>query len=243
MVLICYFVANPYFQFKAFTIYQDLSAMKVTTDSCLFGAWCANEIQKLHCKNLLDIGTGTGLLSLMIAQKNKGLIDAVELDEKAARQASENISSSPWKENITIYHSDIMEHIGKYDCIISNPPFYENELQSPDTRNNLAHHSSRLTLLDLVQYAGKILVDNGYLFLLFPFKRQEEAEKMLMKQNIFIQKKVIVKQTVHHSPFRVMIMGSKYQKDLPHTEYLSIKEGQDYSEGFKTLLKDYYLYL
>jgi tRNA1Val (adenine37-N6)-methyltransferase len=236
-------VANSYFQFKEFTVNQDLSAMKVTTDSCLFGAWCANEIQQVHCTNILDIGTGTGLLSLMIAQKNNGNIDAVELDEKAAGQASENILSSPWKENITIYHSDILEHIGKYDCIISNPPFYENELQSPDTRNNLAHHSSRLTLLDLVQYAGKILVDNGYLFLLFPFKRQEEAEKMLMKQNIFIQKKVIVKQTVHHSPFRVMIMGSKYQKDLPHTEYLSIKEGQDYSEGFKTLLKDYYQYL
>jgi tRNA1Val (adenine37-N6)-methyltransferase len=236
-------VANSYFQFKEFTVNQDLSAMKVTTDSCLFGAWCANEIQQVHCTNILDIGTGTGLLSLMIAQKNNGNIDAVELDEKAAGQASENILSSPWKENITIYHSDILEHIGKYDCIISNPPFYEKELQSPDIRNNLAHHSSKLTLLELVQHAGKILADNGYLFLLLPFKRQQEAEKILAEQNIFIQKRVIIKQTASHSPFRIMIMGSKYRKGRSHTDYLSIKDGPDYSEAFTNLLKDYYLYL
>src|SRR6476620_9900071 len=217
--------------------------MKVTTDSCLFGAWSAAEIQKLHCSRILDIGTGTGLLTFMNAQKNNGQINAVELDEHAAQQSSENISSSPWKDTISIYHSDILEHTGKYDCIISNPPFYENELRSPDAKNNLAHHSSRLTLLDLVQYAGKSLTDHGYIFLLLPYKRMEEAEKLLDGQNIFIHKKVIVKQTTQHSPFRVMIMCSKYRNDLSVTDFLSIKEGEDYSDRFKDLLKDYYLYL
>jgi tRNA1Val (adenine37-N6)-methyltransferase len=237
------FVANTYFQFKEFKVSQDISAMKVTTDSCLFGAWCADEIQKLNCTTILDIGTGTGLLALMIAQKNSGQINAVELDEKAARQALENISSSPWKERISIYHSDILEHRGKYDCIISNPPFYENELPSPDTRNNLAHHSLRLSLSDLVQYAGKSLADQGYIFLLLPYKRLAEIEKMLAEQNIHIHKKLAVKQTNQHSPFRIMIMGSKNRNKLMVDEFLSIKEGQDYSARFSNLLKDYYLYL
>ena len=217
--------------------------MKVTTDSCLFGAWCAAELQKLHCSKILDIGTGTGLLALMIAQKNAGQINAVELDENGARQASENIASSPWKDRIYIYHSDILEHTGSYDCIISNPPFYENELQSPETRNNLAHHSSRLNLSVLIQYAGKSLTDHGHIFLLLPYKRLAEAEKLLAGQNIFIQKILVVKQSTQHSPFRVMFMGSKYRRDLPVTEFLSIKEGIDYSAKFKYLLKDYYLYL
>lgn len=238
-----FFVANTYFQFKEFTVSQDRSAMKVTTDSCLFGAWCADEIQKLHCINILDIGTGTGLLALMIAQKNAVQINAVELDENAASQAVENISSSPWKDRISVYHSDIMEHRGKYDCIISNPPFYENELPSPDSRNNLAHHSSSLNLLDLLEYAGKSLTDKGYIFLLLPYKRIAEIEKMLDAQNIYIHKKLVVKQTTQHSPFRVMIMGSKYRVELTDNELFSIKEGQDYSARFKNLLKDYYLYL
>jgi tRNA1Val (adenine37-N6)-methyltransferase len=217
--------------------------MKVTTDSCLFGAWCAAELQKLHCSKILDIGTGTGLLALMIAQKNSGTIDAVELDENAFRQASENILSSPWKASISIYHADIIKHSGQYDCILSNPPFYENELSSPDPRNNLAHHSSRLTLVELIQYTGQILTNNGYLFLLLPYKRLAEAEKMLLKNDLYLNKTVIVKQTTNHSPFRVMIMAGKSRKEIFGTEILSIKEGDTYSEGFKDLLKDYYLYL
>lgn len=217
--------------------------MKVTTDACLFGAWCAVEIQKLNCSNALDIGTGTALLSLMIAQKNAIAIDAVELDNNAARQASENIASSPWKNNITLYHSDILEHIGKYDCIVSNPPFYENELQSPDARNNMAHHSSRLTLLKLIQYADQMLNLNGYLFLLLPFKRLANAEKLLLDQGFYLHKMVIVKQTSHHSPFRIMVMAGKNRQANLEPEYLSIKEGDVYSDPFQVLLKDYYLYL
>ncbi|MDQ6609132.1 MAG: 50S ribosomal protein L11 methyltransferase, partial [Bacteroidota bacterium] len=95
---------NTYFSFKQFTIYQDRCAMKVTTDGCLFGSWCANEIYKLiHSQvYLLDIGAGTGLLSLMIAQKNKCVIDAIEIDKEAAMQAIENISASPWNKKIYV---------------------------------------------------------------------------------------------------------------------------------------------
>ena len=107
--------------------------MKVTTDSCVFGAWAAKQIKQLEEKpgKVLDIGCGTGLLSLMIAQINKTTIDAVEIEENAFQQANENISNSPWHDLIQTHHADILNFQPevKYDCIITNPPFYENELK------------------------------------------------------------------------------------------------------------------
>ena len=113
-------MANNYFRFKQFTIQQDKAAMKVTTDGCLFGAWVAKQIgeQPMTAVKLLDVGTGTGILSLMIAQKNPDCsIDAVEIDNNAYEQANENIISSPWKENIQVFHADIksFEPGKKYD--------------------------------------------------------------------------------------------------------------------------------
>ena len=129
-------MANPYFSFKQFTVRHDRCAMKVTTDSCLFGAWMARELQQLSgIQDIWDIGTGSGLLSLMVAQKNNVVIDAIEIDPAAAAQASENSSASPWSENIRIIHEDVRtaDPGKKYDVIISNPPFYERELPPATT--------------------------------------------------------------------------------------------------------------
>ena len=153
-------MANNYFQFKQFIIHQDRCAMKVTTDSCLFGAWVAAAVRSQDpiaigsgVRSLLDIGAGTGLLSLMIAQKNNISIDAIEIDKDAFLQASENIAASPWSERIKISHADIKYFNplpAKYDIIVSNPPFYENEWQSESLQRNTAHHSSELLLTDLL---------------------------------------------------------------------------------------------
>jgi tRNA1Val (adenine37-N6)-methyltransferase len=241
-------MSNPYFQFKQFTVFHDRCAMKVTTDACLFGAWCADEIQnsKLKISNLLDIGAGTGLLSLMIAQKNNVKIDALEIDREAAQQASENIDSSPWKENINVIRQDILSFHPekKYDCIISNPPFYEKELVSQNQEKNLAHHSSHLNLLQLLITIKNLLNEEGCFFLLLPFKRMHEAEKTLSKNQFFIHKKIIVQQTTQHSPFRIMFMGMKKKEVQNPVSTISISdENKQYTPEFTALLKDYYLYL
>src|SRR5262245_3491214 len=131
-------MANNYFQFKQFTIHQDRCAMKVTTDSCLFGAWVASRESAARSspgtrRRILDIGGGTGLLALMLAQRTNAFIDSIEIDKDAFQQAEENVKASPWSDRISLYHGDAREFSfqHKYQTIICNPPFYEKELKSP----------------------------------------------------------------------------------------------------------------
>jgi tRNA1Val (adenine37-N6)-methyltransferase len=220
--------------------------MKITTDACLFGAWCAAEIKIGNSENnsLLDIGTGTGLLSIMIAQKNNCLIDTVEIDKSAAQQAEENIAASPWQERILVHQKNILEYTGKqYFAIVTNPPFYENELQSTNKKKNEAHHDAGLKLTELFAYLKKHLSQDGHFYLLLPYKRIDEAEKILKREELFIEKKVIVSTSPLHKPFRVMIKGRQLKTTKEESVlYINISK-QQYSNEFVQLLKDYYLYL
>src|SRR5450631_830225 len=121
---------NSYFRFKQFVIQQDRSTMKVCTDSCVLGAWTALQLGQV--KTILDIGTGTGLLALMLAQKSEGLIDAVESDPESAGQARENIGQSSWSDRIRVVEKDARDYLNEthYDFIITNPPFFESDLRS-----------------------------------------------------------------------------------------------------------------
>jgi tRNA1Val (adenine37-N6)-methyltransferase len=241
-------MANSYFQFKQFTIYHERCAMKLTTDSCFFGAWAAEEIQnsKVKIQNVLDIGTGTGLLSLMIAQKNQIKIDAVEIDKEASIQAIENIKASPWKDRIKIFNEDILsfQPAKLYDSIICNPPFYENELASLNKKKNLAHHSEQLIISQVLSIISTQLKEDGLFFLMYPFKRKEEIEKLFKQQNLHLLNSVILRQSVKHSPFRVIVMGTNKKADGHHSATIAIwNEHQQYTDEFVDLLKDYYLYL
>ncbi len=246
-------MANSHFQFKQFTIQQDRCAMKVTTDGCLFGAWAADLInkEKLIINDCLDIGTGTGLLSLMLAQKTTNAeIDAIEIDEGAAKQAQENADASPWKDKIFVMPGDAKDMaytFGKeYDVIISNPPFYENELASPDPQKNTAHHNSGLLLADLLQVIKDILHPDGRFYLLLPYKRFLEAGLLFQKYHLDINHTTLIMQSPQHTPFRFFVAGnhsgnseSAYTKD----KIVIRDEQNNYTEAFVNLLKDYYLYL
>ncbi len=222
--------------------------MKVTTDACLFGAWAAEEIKSKNSKvkTLLDIGTGTGLLPLMIAQIIPGAkIDSIEIDKDSFEQAAENIAASPWPGRINIIHADARNFSCeyKYDIIISNPPFYEKELKSEDKKKNIAHHGNDLSLRELLLIIQKYLAADGTFYLLLPYKRNEEIKKLIMKNDLFIQQIVFVKQSARHDNFRIMISGKLNTTKSSETliDEIVIKDGSDnYTQQFITLLKGYY---
>jgi tRNA1Val (adenine37-N6)-methyltransferase len=242
---------NDYFQFKQFTIQQAKSAMKVCTDACLFGAIVADEISRSSSEisshnidNILDIGTGTGLLSLMLAQQVKANIHAVEVDENAFQQAHENIKQSPWNDRITVHHTAIQDYqpTTKYDFIISNPPFFENDLKSEDTKRNLALHSEALTLQELLDNIKRLLTPTGSFAILLPYQRSVYFDDLASKSGYSLQQKTVVKQTEKHQPFRSMLWYATQQTTRREHEII-IRQKENYSKEFISLLKDYYLYL
>ena len=236
---------NTWFQFKQFTIHQEKSAMKVCTDACLFGAWVAKKIEenKIKADNILDIGCGTGLLSIMIAQKSAAQIDAVEIDKDAFDQAKENIALSAWREKINIYHNSVtnFKSSNKYELIICNPPFYENQLKSNDDGRNKAMHATTLSFLELANALKNNVSKKGHAAVLLPYSFVKNFEEILFTQQLFIVEKMNVAHSPLHPFFRSMLLISTIKEDL--SEYsLSIKKSEkEYSTEFIELLKDYYL--
>ncbi len=209
--------------------------MKVCTDACLFGAWVAGKVNSLqmtvdrNTERALDIGTGTGLLALMLAQKFDGFIDAIDIQPDAVQQATNNAGSTAWSQRVQVYDTDLSNwQASSYDYVISNPPFYEKDLKSPDSQRNLALHDTGLTLTSLFEHVARLLKPHGSFELLLPAHRQAATEQ------------VSVCQTEKHTPFRVMFWFERSNTSGEET-IMWIKENGMYTEGFRDLLRDYYL--
>ena len=218
--------------------------MKVCTDACILGALVAKEIESFSPEKILDIGCGTGLLSLMIAQKSGGIIDAVEINEDAAVQAKENAAASPWANRIRIIHADILDIKPgeKYGLIISNPPFFEDDLKSADKNKNAAKHDTTLKLEGLLASIKMHIADDGMAAVLLPYQRTEWFVERAAADFLFVQKKVLIRQTPHHDYFRSVIFLSAFPRYETKNESLVIHDNnRQYTEAFKMLLKDYYL--
>jgi tRNA1Val (adenine37-N6)-methyltransferase len=223
--------------------------MKVCTDACLFGAWLADTFtsEASQPQRMLDIGGGTGLLSLMLAQALPGAeIDAVEIDPAAAGQAAENVANSTWKDRIHILNKNILDHTTAhpYDLIISNPPFYENDLKSADERKNAAKHDDRLSLALLIKKIQDLLSPQGQAALLLPYHRMQSCEFLLAKHGFYIQHKMLVNQTANRKlPFRAMCIFGKTNGPVQTGEMIIRKDQEHYDEQFIRLLKPFYLKL
>jgi tRNA1Val (adenine37-N6)-methyltransferase len=194
---------------------------------------------------VLDIGTGTGLLTLMLAQKMNASFDAVEIDDHAFEQASQNFAESDWKDRISIHHNDITQFSAsqKFDLIVSNPPFYEKDLKSDKHKINLARHDSSLTLSALLQTCNALLANEGSVVLLLPYHRLADLEKEAQTNGLHIVRLLQMKQTNTHNYFRI---GAVLRKQFAEcvVEDITIKDAsQQYTSEFVELLKDYYLYL
>ena len=253
-------MANTFFQFKKFIVHQEQTSMKVCTDACLFGAWAASDSQVKEAYCILDIGTGTGLLSLLLAQvNNNATITAIEIEQAAATEAASNFKLSSWGNQLNLVH-DAIQNFGNnantlYDVIITNPPFYEGDLKSPDENKNTAAHSTALPWNVLIENATKLISKGGSFFVLVPTLRAYTMQKLCDTHGLQLVAEVLVHNTAKNLPIRAM---QKFVKQHPEQivaektndviqvkrTKIFIKDGDNnYSPEFIALLKDYYLHL
>lgn len=238
-------MASSYFEFKQFKVYHDRCAMKVGTDGVLLGAWVNIRDQ---FRNVLDIGTGSGLIALMLAQRNTNIdIDAIDIDQGAINQSLFNISNSPYKDRIKCLLKDLNSFAKdcdkKYDLIVSNPPFFINSLKSPNDKRSIARHTDSLQIEDLIEKASSLLTEDGCFSLIFPFEQKEQLLNIGDKYKLHPQRITNVYPTPTSQPKRVLIEYSK--KNIYREENnLTIEiERHKYSEEFCALAKDFYIKL
>lgn len=235
-------MANDYFEFKQFNIQQDKCAMKVGTDGVLLGAWVAIE----SCNTILDVGTGTGLIALMLAQRSNAKIDAIDIDREAITQASGNILSSVFANQIQVYHTPFEEFVMRaehtYDLIVSNPPYFVKSLKSPDIKKNLARHTDTLPLSLLLSKSKSLLTPNGRIAVILPFQRQKELLEIVMENNLYIIRKTEVIPTPNALPKRLLVELSVNVPTSCVSDSLVIEENRhQYSTDYIKLTKDFYL--
>ena len=217
--------------------------MKVTTDSCLFGAWTAQQLRHLKSNHtILDIGSGSGLLSMMMAQQTAARIEGIEIQASDYEQSLENISQSPFAGQIRIYHADVLNFPFQqpYDIIVSNPPFYEKDLKGSSSGKNIAHHDTGLQLDSLLKLVQKNLSSSAILYLLLPAKRWEDVQQLISEQGLHVQELVWVCHSEKHAASRIMVKASLKTSAVAERN-LYIYEDNAYSLEFQALLSDYYL--
>lgn len=220
--------------------------MKVCTEACLFGAWLAAEFRDKNIASGLDIGTGTGLLSLMLAQETTiAKLDAIELDEPASKQAKANFETSPWGPRLQVFQGDALRYSfpQAYSLVFSNPPFFEQSLLSPDARLNQAKHESELDLASLIQLAEEVTAEGGYFAILLPYVRTESLLEKIGTSKFQLYKRMNVCQTEKYAPFRSFCLFRKNSPINMQVSTICIRENGDYSPAFSRLLQPYYLYL
>jgi len=208
-------MANDYFQFKRFTIHQGLCAMKVGTDGTLLGAWAHGG------HRILDIGTGTGLIALMMAQRfTEAHITAIDIDDKAVEQAQQNVDASPFASRISVEKRDVTTMSAEitFDSIVCNPPYFVNSLHCPDERRTMARHADTLTYRDLMESATRLLADDGELSVVIPFDCRQRLESEAMLAGLFKVRICGVKTTLAKPPRRFLLAFKKHPAPLEQSE-------------------------
>ena len=235
-------LTDAMFQFKEFSIHQDRTAMKVGTDGVLLGAWADLE----QAYRILDIGTGTGLIALMAAQRNNhAYIDAIEIEEHAFKQAQENIAASPWKDRIHIEHTPLQYYSPntRYDCIVCNPPFFINSTKNPSDSRTLARHNDTLPHEELVDHAKRLLTSEGKLHLILPIGEAQDLIAYAQKVNFHITHLTYVHSTPCKPPKRLLIELS-IKQNAYYEDNITIELGRHrYSEAYIKLTRQFYLHM
>ncbi|MGG5487810.1 tRNA1(Val) (adenine(37)-N6)-methyltransferase [Gaetbulibacter sp. PBL-D1] len=234
---------NKPFQFKQFTVNQDRCAMKIGTDSVLLGAWASLDHNPF---SVLDIGAGTGVLSLMIAQRsNAELIDALEIDSDAYEQCVENFEQSPWGDRLFCYHASLDEFTNEiddqYDLIISNPPFYSEDSKTNIPERDLARFQDAMPFQHLLGCASKLLSENGLFSVIIPYKEEQNFIQLASDFSLFPNRILHVKGAENTPIKRSLIEFSFIEEIVKHSNLIIETERHNYTKEYIDLTKDFYL--
>lgn len=232
------------FSFKQFSLEQDQCAMKIGTDGVLLGAWAPIENNPY---NILDIGTGTGIIALMLAQRSSATqIDALEIDENAYEQATDNFENSPWNDRLFCFHAALDEFVEEpeddYDLIVSNPPFYSEDFKSASNQRDLARFQDAMPFEELIVAAALLLSENGIFSVIIPFKEEENFLALAKVQELYPIKITHVKGTPTTGIKRSLLAFSRNEtSNFPIDELIIETERHIYTPEYIALTKDFYL--
>ena len=231
------------FRFKQFEIRQQQSAMKVGTDGVLLGAWA----EVASSQSVLDIGTGTGLIALMIAQRNKfSKIDAIEIDGGSYHEATYNVNNSAWKNRIDLHHISLQDYsstIKKYDLIVSNPPFFSSGTKAPLKNRSQARHIDSLTFDDLLGSCNSLLSEHGIISLILPVK---EGEKFIQKANdhkFYLKRQTTFYAKAEKKPERLLLEFAFKENQVIYDKLIHYNTDGKWSTDYIALTRDFYLNL
>lgn len=237
-------MSSQEFVFKQFKVHQDKCAMKVGTDAVLLGAW----VNASGAKTILDIGTGTGIISLMLAQKSDydALIDAIDIDKNAYLQAQENFSECKWKDRIQIHHTSLQQYVvnskRKYDLIVSNPPYFVDSSKALEESRTYARHTDQLSFSDLLEGVLNLLSHTGRFYMILPTKESQLFREMAEEQKLYVTRLTRVITRTDRPEKRLLMAFEFIQKTIEENSIvIEQDERHSYTDQYKELTKDYYI--
>jgi len=231
-------MSSPSFRFQQFEVFHDRCGMKVGTDGVLLGAW----VQPLDARRILDVGTGSGLIALILAQHSEAEIVGVECDASAAGQALENARNSPWPARIHVLNTDFRVFTDAFfDLIVSNPPFFQNALKAPARLRNQARHDVTLSYAELISNADRLLSPNGRFAVIIPSSAQQAFEELCWDSTLFLKRCSDVATKEGNPPKRVLLEFSRHRCETKRTTLVVGNTDNTRSEAYSALTSDLYL--
>ena len=230
------------FYFKRFKVEDGQSTMKVGTDAVLLGAAAGVE----NVEEILEIGTGCGVISLILAQRSYARIDAIDIDGDSVKQAEVNVMNSPWNDRITIIHKSLQEFTRqtkrKYDLIITNPPFFSRSLKSELCKRNISRHNDSLSFKELIQSSSLLMTENASLWVILPARESREFISTALTSGFFIHSMIRIIPKPGKEYHRIILQIKKTQSQQAEEKTLTIKDtNSSYSMEYKELTKDFYI--
>ena len=234
-------MSNTIFAFKEFVVHQDKCSMKISTDSVLIGAW----VDTAKAKRILDIGTGTGIIALMLAQRSSAKIDALDICPDGCAQATENFSGSKWSERLKVHCTALQEFssLEKYDIIVSNPPFFPCPKTHKEKEGSQAWFTHKLSFNELADNVIRLLSKNGSFYVILPVHEGAYFTNEAEKRKLFLVNYTWVKTTSRKKfPKRILMRFEFSKQNIQDDNLLVIQRDNHYTDDYKELTKDYYLH-